>query len=1204
MNFASKPSLAIADGNANLAPTPYANPFKNIFQTRGRFVAIILVMMCLLLVEKGWGQSIVEYSFPASNSLVANFIATNLTSSNVSLSSGTIESNITTGTYFPNEPYVEETGGWTATSQSTSKNFQFNINAISGFTFSITNISFRAYATSAGPSAFGFGIGATDIYTVNAPDGTLVTVNQSVVGQTGLTTATIKIQGWLNGFRTSSGAGAFRLDDLVITGTVTPISSCTPPTVSATGFNSTISGQNAINIAWTNPGAGYDGVIVVANSTSGINPTSGVGYAANSIYGSGFSLGSGNFVVYTGTGNNVSVTGLAAGTLYNFAVYTYSSTGICYNTTNVLTGTGVTSSAGGSSSTDYFRSRQNGDWGSASTWESSADNSIWINATLTPSSTANNILIQSGHIVTISSSISIDQTTIQSGGFIEHNGGTLTINNGTNDDLVVIGTFRAVGQTATFNTSATLKIQTGGILEILNNGNSPTNYANDNGSIQSNVIWDNGSIFNFNDGSTLPTTSGRIYFPNVNSSTVPVFRISNRNAGFTLGGNSNTLINGILEANIDLTWQNSGAKTFRNGIIGIGNVTQNSTSGQFIISGTTATIGGTGIVTMHTNGMVANSGTYLTLSSNKTITGNATSNTFTVNGILDCGNNVLSGSSTFFLNNNATLTTSNANGVTGSSATSGSIQMSNSSNELFDDGASYVFNGTSSQSTGFAGTSTQINGARDLIIANSLGIVSLDSDVQAPGIIGVLSVPSGAVFFVPDGRNISKSSSGTISVAGILQIGDNNGFANASTANFQGFTASDINFASFATVEYNGGGQIVSTLTGYPNLLISTSGSKTPEDNIIVNGNLSVTGGVLVATTRNITVSGNWLQNSNTNFSSSAATIVLNGASATIDTQDETFQNLVVASSGTKTLLSALNCTQNVSITGGTLDVGTNTFGGGANLSMTGGSLRLAKTGVELPELSGTYNLGGGSIELYGNGIQSLKGSPTYNNLIFSNTSVTTLTSAVSLNTNASVLIQNSAILDVENNSFGGDFNPLTMTGTSKLITSGAGTKPDLADLYTLSSGTTIEFSGNASSTTIRQGPTTGGTQPHRYQNLIFSGVTTITAPANVLRVEGNITNNLSTGLFRANNGNVSLTGTNQTISGTAATDFYNLNIGNGSTVTLNSAQRLSNTLSLGTTSTLNANGNLTIVSTFTSTARVGEIPSSATITGNVNVQR
>ncbi len=167
------------------------------------------------------------FEFPASNSLAVTSKQADVTVSNVTLSSGTIDENQTTGDYFPNEPYIAESGGWTATAQSSAKSFNFTVTAATGYTFSITNVSFRAYATGAGPSAFGFGINTANVYAVNAPDGEIVEINQNVTEQSGLSAATIKIQGWLNGSRSSSGGGVFRLDDIVITGTVTP----NPPTV-------------------------------------------------------------------------------------------------------------------------------------------------------------------------------------------------------------------------------------------------------------------------------------------------------------------------------------------------------------------------------------------------------------------------------------------------------------------------------------------------------------------------------------------------------------------------------------------------------------------------------------------------------------------------------------------------------------------------------------------------------------------------------------------------------------------------------------------------------------------------------------------------------------------------------------------------------------------------------------------------------------
>jgi hypothetical protein len=172
----------------------------------------------------GWGQ-LAQFNFPATNSLVVSANDPNVTVGNIGLSTGTIETNITTGTYFPNEPYIEETGGWTSNNQSSAKSFQFTINANSGYVFSITNIYFRAYATSAGPSAFGIRIGSIDIYSVNAPDASIVVIDQAITSQSNLTSITINIQGWLNGSRITTGSGVFRLDDLIITGTVTPASS-------------------------------------------------------------------------------------------------------------------------------------------------------------------------------------------------------------------------------------------------------------------------------------------------------------------------------------------------------------------------------------------------------------------------------------------------------------------------------------------------------------------------------------------------------------------------------------------------------------------------------------------------------------------------------------------------------------------------------------------------------------------------------------------------------------------------------------------------------------------------------------------------------------------------------------------------------------------------------------------------------------------
>jgi len=174
------------------------------------------------MVNMGWGQ-IAQFNFPSTNSLVVSTKNANVSVSDISLSSGTIETNCTTGDYFPNEPYIEETGGWTAAEQSSAKCFLFTITANIGYSFSITNISFKAYSTPAGPSAFSAEVDGTSITVTNAPSESLVNYSQAV-SKTGLSSAVIKIQGWLNGSRESAGTGTFRIDDLTITGIITELS--------------------------------------------------------------------------------------------------------------------------------------------------------------------------------------------------------------------------------------------------------------------------------------------------------------------------------------------------------------------------------------------------------------------------------------------------------------------------------------------------------------------------------------------------------------------------------------------------------------------------------------------------------------------------------------------------------------------------------------------------------------------------------------------------------------------------------------------------------------------------------------------------------------------------------------------------------------------------------------------------------------------
>ena len=110
---------------------------------------------------------------------------------------------------------------------------------------------------------------------------------------------------------------------------------CTAPTLQSTAATSSIITNNSMHLSWTS-GNGTAGRIVVMKEASAVNgnPTSGTNYTANATFGSGGTIATNEFVVYNGTGNSVSVTGLACGKTYYLKVYEYNTTDVCYNTTS------------------------------------------------------------------------------------------------------------------------------------------------------------------------------------------------------------------------------------------------------------------------------------------------------------------------------------------------------------------------------------------------------------------------------------------------------------------------------------------------------------------------------------------------------------------------------------------------------------------------------------------------------------------------------------------------------------------------------------------------------------------------------------------------------------------------------------------------------------------------------------------------------
>jgi len=285
-----------------------------------RFFTVLLVFLMSGVV---WGQ-IVQFNFNTDPYLTVSSKNANLNVTDMALSSGTIETNITTGTYFPDEPYIEESGGWTAEDQISAKNFTFTITANPGYKFSITNISFNAYATSAGPSAFSAEVDGTSITAVDAPSASLINYSQAVT-KADLQSAVIKIQGWLNGSRVSTGSGSFRIDDVIISGSVT-LESEPEPSNHATNFSAMSNGATQVDLTWTdNDGAqAADGFLILVNTTGTFaDPVDGTPQADDT----DLSDNEGQVNVAHGV-ETYSFTGLTPETQYFFKIYPYSNSGV------------------------------------------------------------------------------------------------------------------------------------------------------------------------------------------------------------------------------------------------------------------------------------------------------------------------------------------------------------------------------------------------------------------------------------------------------------------------------------------------------------------------------------------------------------------------------------------------------------------------------------------------------------------------------------------------------------------------------------------------------------------------------------------------------------------------------------------------------------------------------------------------------------
>jgi hypothetical protein len=487
---------------------------------------------------------------------------------------------------------------------------------------------------------------------------------------------------------------------------------------------------------------------------------------------------------------------------------------------------------------------------------------------------------------------------------------------------------------------------------------------------------------------------------------------------------------------------------------------------------------------------------------------------------------------------------------------------------------------------------------------------------------------------IGNGSGGSCTLSGDIIVANVLA---RSGSGSLSASSYKITVAGNVtlpgaNFsADTGTVAFNGTGTQTAALTTYNNLEVNGTGNTVqPQNNITINGNLTVTSGTFSQTANNRTIakggsgtitvgaSGKLilLQAGTTPYSTAftggwsaptlqtGSTVEYQGGSAT-SLELTSFCHLNINSSGiTFSLSGTTTVSGNLTVTLGTLTTTTSNFG----LSVAG-DVSLTKTltangstisiGGSLIDSGGTFTPGTSTVVFNGSGAQSIAGGPgNFSNLTINKSSGTaTLASAITVTGD---LTLSQGTLDASASSYGinlagnwvnngGTFTPqagtVTFNGSVAQSIGGTASSQTFYNV-TLSktAGTTLSVGGSTTTLTVNNLTETTGnfTAPAtlHINGILTLNAGTFTAGANIT-IAGNWAQ-VTAATFTPGSGTVTFDGTAAQTLGTASSlTFNNLTVNKSLGLTMSTTAMLTvNDLTVTAGSftppaTLNINGNL-----------------------------
>ncbi|MFC4261246.1 T9SS type A sorting domain-containing protein [Ferruginibacter yonginensis] len=841
--------------------------------------------------------------------------------------------------------------------------------------------------------------------------------------------------------------------------------------------------------------------------------------------------------------------------------------------------------------TDFFRSNSNntgngGAWSTASNWQSSSDNVTWITATATPTSTANSITIRSGHNIDITATVNADQLIIESGASLRFSGGNFTLADGTGTDMVVNGTFNRTTAN-TFIVSGTITVNSGATYIHATNGSSiPT------------ATWDVGSNLNITGmTTTAPTGFGQV-FGNVN------WNCSGQ-TNFAIIGN-----NGAFNPKGLMTVSNTGTRVIELESDGLGS-TYNFDGGLTIN-------GGTFVVSYGSSGFAVQEA-LLNINGNLIVSGT---------GKFDIaqgpGNIATFGyGASVKITGDITITSSATEAITATAT--------NNYGYIYFDGGTFNHNYVRTSTVASSYVDYEVSTGNTLVLQNNMQLFSASTTLYDNLFVyGTLNTLTNAVvqssgtasrFAVFSGGTIITANTGGL--VGAVAVGGAKTYTAGANYVFNGNTTTPFPptasaFGSPASLVFNAlvTSNRATSITVSGNIDISTNASFTlspTSNNISLGGIMTIAsggtfdnngenqitngGGSIIVNGRFITRDVQGFTGTNTAVPTVPVTLnvgstveyAFNGNQAVTTRSD--YQNIDITNGGSKTTNNAITpIAGTVKVNAGaTLDVGTNTFGGGStNLTLvTTGKFINGGSGVK-PDIGGNYNLGiGSTVEFMGTSATQVRVAPSYYNMIVSGSNVSTSTATATLmfQSGGSFTVTNTGNFKVRNtDGFSGSTNTAVNSNNSPSIV--------------LATGSTIEYVENSNQAITNALP---------YQNIILSGAGTKTAPAGTLTVLGNFTKNNAASVFNANGGTVAFNGTGAQVFASTntpstiktATTFYDVNIGNtvgGLRIDADS-MNIENSLTLGAAAKLDlGTGYVILKSTAAKTAFVAPVLGGATI--------